>query len=199
VTRLPPPARSVKIEAMTRITLLTLALALAACQGEKDEAHDHHAAMEGTPLPMPGLGPGARVFFVSPADGSVVRGPLVDGKVEVRFEMGAKGVAVEPAGVVKEGSGHHHILVDVEDVEEGVAVPTDERHIHFGKAQTEATLPLTPGEHKLSLQFADGAHRSYGPRMTSTITITVEAEQAPDEGAGVDEEVEPGEAEAERP
>jgi hypothetical protein len=170
---------------MQRIPVFVLVLSFAACQSAKDEPHGDHAAMEGAPLALPVLADDARVFFVSPADGVVIRGPLVDGKVDVKIEMGAKGVVVEPAGEVKDGSGHHHILIDVAGVEKGTAVPTDEHHVHFGKGQTDAVVPLAPGRHALSLQFADGAHRSYGPAMTSSIAVTVEAEEAiVDEAAG---------------
>ena len=44
--------------------------------------------------------------------------------------------------------------------------------MHFGKGQTEAALALTPGEHVLSLQFADGIHRSYGSALSASIKIT---------------------------
>ena len=64
----------------------------------------------------------------------------------------------------------------------GTAVPADDSHIHFGGAQTEADLMLTPGEHTLMLQFADGAHRSYGPDLTARISVTVTvAEESADE------------------
>jgi hypothetical protein len=45
--------------------------------------------------------------------------------------------------------------------------------MHFGKGQTETPLTLAPGEHTLSLQFADGLHRSYGAAYRKTIRITV--------------------------
>jgi Domain of unknown function (DUF4399) len=34
-------------------------------------------------------------------------------------------------------------------------------------------VKLTPGKHVLTLQFADGIHRSYGGQMASTINVTV--------------------------
>ena len=52
-------------------------------------------------------------------------------------------------------------------------VPADATHLHFGKGQTETMLKLTPGKHTLTLQFADGAHQSYGPDLSSTITVEV--------------------------
>lgn len=31
------------------------------------------------------------------------------------------------------------------------------KRLHYGKGQTEAEVTLPPGEHKITLQFADGA------------------------------------------
>ena len=62
-----------------------------------------------------------------------------------------------------EGTGHHHLIVDGKAVPKGSVVPADATHMHFGKGQTETTLKLPPGKHTLTLQFADGAHQSYGP------------------------------------
>ena len=73
------------------------------------------------------------------------------------------------------GTGHHHLIVDGQGVPAGEAVPKDDTHIHFGQGQTEHTLELSPGKHTLTLQFADGLHRSYGPALSTTITVEVSA------------------------
>ncbi len=112
-------------------------------------------------------------MFLSPEDGATITGPATDGKVTVHVEMGVEGAEVQPAGAVQPGTGHHHIIVDGEAVPVGEVVPADDTHIHFGGGQTEAEVPLTPGEHTLRLQFADGLHRSYGPELGAEITITV--------------------------
>jgi len=52
-------------------------------------------------------------------------------------------------------------------------VPFDDKDLHFGKGQTEAQVTLPPGRHTLTLQIADGAHRSYGPKWSTTITVNV--------------------------
>jgi hypothetical protein len=122
--------------------------------------------------------PGAKVFFVSPTDGATVTGPLVEGKVNVPVKMGVEGIALEAAGAQKQGSGHHHIIVDGDLVAMGTPVPKDETHLHYGQAQSEAQLMLTPGPHTLTMQFADGAHMSYGPELSRTIKITVSADAA---------------------
>jgi hypothetical protein len=55
----------------------------------------------------------------------------------------------------------------------GETIPKDSLHIHFGKAQTETEVTLAPGKHKLTLQFADGLHRSYGEKLAASITVNV--------------------------
>ena len=49
----------------------------------------------------------------------------------------------------------------------------DDQHRHFGKGQTETEITLPPGRYRLTMQFADGAHRSYGEKMRKTIEVTV--------------------------
>jgi len=118
---------------------------------------------------------GARVFFIEPTDGAEVKGPAVDGKVSLTVKMGAENIAVEEAGKQAQGAGHHHLIVDGEFVAMGAVVPKDDTHLHYGKGQTEATVMLTPGEHALTLQFADGAHMSYGPQLSANIKVKVVA------------------------
>jgi hypothetical protein len=124
------------------------------------------------PAALPEVPPGAKVSFLEPADGAKIEGPLENGKITVQVKMGAENIAVKPAGAVEAGSGHHHILIDAEPIAAGMPVPKDDQHLHFGKGQTEATLALAPGEHVLSLQFADGIHRSYGSALSASIKVT---------------------------
>ena len=116
---------------------------------------------------LPAVPPGAKVFFKNLKNGQSVTSP-------VKVEMGVAGMKLDTAGPVIAGVGHHHILVDAGDsVAAGQMIPKDASHLHFGKAQSSADVPLTPGNHTLTLQFADGLHRSYGSQMASTVTITV--------------------------
>lgn len=48
----------------------------------------------------------------------------------------------------------------------------DATHLHFGKGQTETMLSLVPGRHKLTLQFANGLHQSYGYKWCKSIHVT---------------------------
>ena len=110
-----------------------------------------------------------KVSFVEPADGATVKSPL-------KVKFGLEGMTISPAGsnVLDKTKGHHHIIVDGKPLPAGSVVPANATHIHFGKGQTETELKLKPGKHTLTLQFADGGHRSYGPAMSSTITVQVE-------------------------
>lgn len=127
--------------------------------------HDHGSEMSGPALPA--VPEGSRIYFANLKDGAVITSP-------VYVEFGAEGIEVEPAGVVKEGYGHHHILINEDPTPEGMAVPADETHIHYGGGQTGDTLDLPPGDHTLVLQFADGIHRSYGEALSATVKVTVE-------------------------
>lgn len=106
------------------------------------------------------------VNFVFPKNGETVNNPILVG-------FGVVGMEVEPAGQVKEGMGHHHIVIDGQFIAEGIIVPADSTHIHYGKGQLETQLELSPGKHTLTMQFADGVHKSYGETWSKTIEITV--------------------------
>ena len=54
-------------------------------------------------------------------------------------------------------------------------VPKDEQHLHYGDGATTAKVKLSPGKHQLTMQLADGAHRSYGEDWAATITVEVQA------------------------
>lgn len=108
-----------------------------------------------------------KVFFVSPKDGEVVSSP-------VAVQMGVQGMQVEPAGVSRDGFGHHHILVNMESWTVNDIIPMTDSTFHYGKGQTSASIELAPGEYTLSLQFADGVHASYGKALASSIKITVQ-------------------------
>jgi hypothetical protein len=142
------------------------------------DPHAAHAKTENAAeLPaLPALPADAKVGWGMPVDGATSVGPLENGKVMVKVAMTASGVAIKPAGAVEAGSGHHHILIDVPSVPAGTVVPKDEQHLHFGQAQTEASIPLGTGPHTLTLQLADGLHRSYGEALSASIKVTVAAE-----------------------
>jgi hypothetical protein len=88
-------------------------------------------------------------------------------------EFTVDGMSVAKAGNMTKGTGHHHIIIDGKPIPKGQVVPTNSTHKHFGDASTSTTLTLPPGQHTLTLQFADGTHKSYGEEFSKTITVNV--------------------------
>jgi hypothetical protein len=129
-------------------------------------AHGDGVASGGVPrTPAP---PGAGVYFISPRDGATVSGPVL-------VQFGLRGMGVAPAGVAREGTGHHHLLIDVPTPDFDRPVPADDQHLHFGAGQTETTVALPPGTHTLQLVLGDANHVPHDPPIVSErITITVE-------------------------
>lgn len=119
-------------------------------------------------LPRTAAPEGAELYFITPADGDVITGP-----VTVRF--GLRGMGVAPAGIDADATGHHHLLIDVEDLPPmGQPLPATDAIRHFGGGQTEAVLNLSPGEHSLQLLLGDHRHVPHAPPILSEkITITV--------------------------
>ncbi len=140
---------------------ILLALALTAIAGAA-------TAVDAPSLPAAKAPRGGTVYIISPSDGATV-----DQQFVVRF--GLKGMGVAPAGVVREGTGHHHLLVDVKELPAaGQPIPKDDNHIHFGAGQTETTLTLKPGTHTLQLELGDANHIPFDPALVSKkITIHV--------------------------
>lgn len=121
---------------------------------------------------------GASVSFVNLQDGSVV-----PPRFTVRF--GIAGMGVAPAGVAIENTGHHHLLIDVEELPSlDRPLPANDQIIHFGKGQSQTELNLPEGTHTLRLLLADHRHIPHDPPVVSEpITIVVEAgAPAPDAG-----------------
>jgi len=113
----------------------------------------------------------ARVYFIAPADGETVTSP-----VTVRF--GLEGMGVAPAGIEHDRTGHHHLLIDVDESNMpamDMPLPTSDQVVHFGGGQTEVSIELEPGEHSLQLLLGDHRHVPHDPAvMSEKITITVE-------------------------
>ncbi len=111
---------------------------------------------------------GAEVYFISPLDGETVSETFT-----VRFGLADMGVA--PAGVIFDNSGHHHLLINANELPDlKLPIPADEQHVHFGLGQTETEVSLPPGEHRLRLLLGNHLHIPHDPPvMSDVITITV--------------------------
>ena len=160
------------------ITVIAVLLLGSACGRQEAEAPaadgtaagEVQEAIAAAPAAMPRTpsAEGARVFFITPADGDTVSSP-------VTLEFGIEGMTVVTAGDDTPQSGHHHLLVDAEVPDLGLPVPADSNHIHFGDARTATELALEPGQHTLRLLLGDHLHIPHDPPvMSDPITITVQ-------------------------
>jgi hypothetical protein len=163
-----------------KLPLLTCGflLAIAACGGNSPDEPieaakpDASAIVEEAAgvaaLPRSASVDGAKVFFISPADGATVSNPI-------SIEFGISGMGVVKAGDNQPGSGHHHLLIDTGLPDLGLPIPSDEHHVHFGDGSTETEISLPPGEHTLQMLLGDYLHIPHQPPLVSAaITITVE-------------------------
>lgn len=111
----------------------------------------------------------AAVFIMQPGDGSTVSSP-------VTVIFGITNMQVRPAGDNTENSGHHHLLIDLDQMPDlSQPLPATEQIVHFGKGQTETTVELAPGTHSLQLLLGNYLHIPHDqPVISKKITINVE-------------------------
>ena len=111
----------------------------------------------------------AKVYIISPQDGDTLAQTFT-----VLF--GLSGMGVTPAGIDKEGTGHHHLLINVEELPDmSKPLPSSENVIHFGGGQTEAEITLAPGTHTLQLVMGNYLHIPHmKPVLSEKVTIVVE-------------------------
>ncbi len=111
----------------------------------------------------------AQVYILAPDDGEIVTSPFA-----VKF--GLSGMGIAPAGVDKDNTGHHHLLIDLAELPDlSQPLPATDQIKHFGGGQTETEVTLPPGEHTLQLLLANYTHVPHQPTVLSEpITITVQ-------------------------
>ncbi len=107
------------------------------------------------------------VYFINIKDGDIVESPVF-----LQFGLSGKGVA--PAGIAMENTGHHHLLINVDDLDLSKSIPSSENHLHFGGGQTETTIDLPSGEYQLQLVLGDMYHIPHSkPLISEKIKIIV--------------------------
>jgi hypothetical protein len=163
-----------------------LVVAFAAC-APKEEAAEPAEAPAAAPeeataeehADHPAPGPGARIFFVEPANGATVTSP-------VRIVFGAENFIIEPRGdgAIHPGAGHHHIGLDTHCLPPGEIIPEAAPWVHFGDGKSEIEFQLPPGEHHLVAQVGDGEHRTLDqPGLCAELHVIVAEGAAPKEEA----------------
>jgi hypothetical protein len=110
-----------------------------------------------------------KLYFIEPKDGATVNGP-------VKIVFGLSGMGVAPAGIDFPNTGHHHLLVDIENLPDLTKpIPANINHIHFGKGQTEVLIDLPKGKRSLQLLLGNYLHVPHKkPVISDKIYIHVE-------------------------
>ena len=158
---------TIRIVATTLLTLALFGCGRQAPEPASEPAAEPAATAVAT-VPRTASPEGARVFFISPADGDTVSNPI-------RVEFGIEGMDVVKAGDRQPNSGHHHLLIDTELPDPAMPIPATEQHIHFGDGSTSTEITLSAGKHTLRMLLGDHQHIPHDPPLVSEpITITVE-------------------------
>ena len=121
------------------------------------------AVAQGLPTPKD-----ASLYIISPKDGATISGPFW-------CLFGLRAMGISHAGDQFPNSGHHHLLIDVDEpLNSSEPIPQDKKHLHYGAGQTEALIHLSPGQHTLQLVLGDAKHFPFNPPLVSKkITITI--------------------------
>ncbi len=129
-------------------------------------AYASHLAAHSSDQPSPAKD--VKLYLITPMDGETVSETFT-----VRF--GLSGMGVAPAGVDRPNTGHHHLLIDVDELPDlSQPLPATDNIRHFGKGQTETTITLPPGKHSLHLILGNYQHVPHNPPVISEkIEITV--------------------------
>ena len=103
-----------------------------------------------------------KVYFINLQNGDVLKSPFL-----VQFGLAGKGIA--PAGVDVQNTGHHHLLINVDEIDYSSPIPSTSQQLHFGLGQTETNLDLPSGKYKLQLILGDKHHVPHQPPLVSEI------------------------------
>jgi hypothetical protein len=111
----------------------------------------------------------AQAYIIEPADGARVTETF-------KVQFGLSRMDLAPAGMDQPNTGHHHLLIDQQELPELTAsLPATEQIRHFGKGQTETELTRESGEHTLRLVLGNYLHVPHdNPVISEPITVTVQ-------------------------
>ncbi|MCZ6805043.1 MAG: DUF4399 domain-containing protein [Proteobacteria bacterium] len=110
----------------------------------------------------------AKLYIIEPIDGATVSKTF-------KVIFGLSGMGVAPAGTNIENTGHHHILIDMDNPPDLTKpLPASDQIRHFGGGQTETKLTLNHGEHTLQILLGNYAHIPHDkPVISKRITVIV--------------------------
>jgi hypothetical protein len=137
-----------------RIRFVTLvasvAVILAACAGGGD------GAPTSTPSPTARPSSTAELAITSPGNGEVVRGSSVD--LRVTLEGGR--IVPQTTTDISPDEGHLHVLLD-------------DRLISMTEGTEQEIPDVTPGAHRITVEFVASDHVPFDPRVVAVVAFEV--------------------------
>ena len=100
------------------------------------------------------------VYFINLQDGDKLESPLF-------IQFGLSGIGIAPAGTNRQDTGHHHLLINIDDIDLSRPIPSSQNHIHFGGGQTETIIDLPTGVYTLQLLLGNMSHIPHNPPIIS--------------------------------
>ena len=100
------------------------------------------------------------VYFINLQDGDKLKSPLF-------IQFGLSGIGIAPAGTNRQDTGHHHLLINIDDIDLSRPIPSSQNHIHFGGGQTETVIDLPTGVYTLQLLLGNMSHIPHNPPIIS--------------------------------
>lgn len=134
--------------------ILTTAIVLAACGSSDDGATGTTGATGATSSDRPSST--ARLAIVSPRVGEVVHGSSVDLRVKLR---GARLVPATTTHIVPD-EGHLHVILD-------------DRLISMTQGLEQTIPDVSPGDHRIMVEFVASDHAPFDPRVVSLVSFEV--------------------------
>ena len=120
-----------------------------------------------TEIPNSSSPANAQVYFLSPTNGQVFKAADSEG---IAVEFGLNGMKVSPAGIAVPDSGHHHLLINMNELPDLTKpLPASDQVLHFGKGQTSTRIQLPPGSHRLQLVLGNHVHIPHNPPVMSNV------------------------------
>ena len=100
------------------------------------------------------------VYFINLQDGDKLESPLF-------IQFGLSGIGIAPAGTNRQDTGHHHLLINIDDIDLSRPIPSSQNHIHLGGGQTETVIDLPTGVYTLQLLLGNMSHIPHNPPIIS--------------------------------
>jgi hypothetical protein len=100
----------------------------------------------------------ARLAILSPVDGQVIHGTTLMLKLSLK---GAKVVQPKTVTNIVPDQGHLHVILDDQLITMTAAL--------------QQTIPVTPGQHLLKVEFVANDHAPFDPRVIAAVSFQVKA------------------------